>query len=471
MNKYKKLLTDTGLFMVSSFASKILVFLMLPLYTNILSTDEYAIADLITATVSLVFPVMTFAISEAALRYAFEKNIDRNCVLWFSLLLVFASSVILAAVKPIVAYLSGTMYDYWWYFVLCYITTALHTVFTYFARGCNKTKVFAVSGIIHTVVLLASNILCLVVFKLGLSGYLLSIIVSYLLAVVYIVLRAPFIKEIFNFSFEPNVAKQMLKYSIPMIPSIVAWWFINISGKYMIIYFLNLSQSGIYSVAYKIPTILTVISSLFTQAWQISAFSNYGEEDNEKFVGSIYNYYHCFSVMLCAGLIICAKPLGYILFANEYFVAWKCVPILLIAFVFSGLSGFLASIFTASKQTKHLFTSTVVGAILNIALNLFFIKWFGIIGAAYTTLIGFFATWLIRLLVSNRIMKLKLPIFRHFMMYALLVLCAFYVYNEFALWFVVSIVILGLLLFLNIKEIKSLFVVVCNKFLKRKISN
>ena len=77
MNKYKKLLTDTGLFVVSNFASKLLIFLLLPLYTNVLSTEEYAVADLITTTINLTFPVLTLSITEATLRFAFDKNVKK----------------------------------------------------------------------------------------------------------------------------------------------------------------------------------------------------------------------------------------------------------------------------------------------------------------------------------------------------------------------------------------------------------
>lgn len=455
MNKYKKLMSDTVLFTVSNFASKALVFLLLPLYTNVLSTEEYAIADLITTTINLILPIFTLSITEAVLRFAFDKNVKKNEVLSTALLFIIGSTIFLIAFKPIISHISflKSLNSYWWFFVISYFSIAFQNVFSFFSRGCDKTKVFAISGIIHTVVLLTGNILFMVVFKWGLNGYLLSMILSYIVTSFYIVIRGPFISELINVHLNKALIKDMLKYSIPMIPTIIAWWFMQTSDKYMVIWKLGLGESGVYSVAYKIPSILTIVSSLFTQAWQISAISNYGEKDNSNFVGTVYKYYHMISILSCAALITGSKILGRVLYQKEYFVAWKCVPILLIAYVFSGLSGFLASIFTASKKTNYLFVSTSVGALLNIGLNLVFIDWLGLQGAAYTTLIGFFVTWAVRLKVSKKILIIDVPIIKHSFMYLFLLLDAIYMYNELPFMHIVSIVLLGILVLMNYQEI------------------
>ena len=459
MGKYKKLMTDTVLFTISNFASKALVFLMLPLYTNILTTEEYAIADLVTTTINLILPILTLSISEAVLRFAFDKEVNKNEILSTAFVFLVGSTILLCIIKPCMSFFhfASTINDFWWYFVICYFAIGLQSVFSCFSRGCNKTAVFAFSGIIHTVSIILSNILSLVVFKLGLPGYLFSMVFSYIVTSLYIIIRGQFLTEIFSFHINKDVMKKMLKYSIPMIPTIIAWWFMQTSDKYMVIWKLGLSQSGIYSVSYKIPSLLTIVSSLFTQAWQISAISNYGEKDNANFVETVYKYFHMVSVMACAFLILGSKILGGILYAKDYFIAWKCVPILLIAYVYSGLSGFLASIFTASKKTNYLFISTSIGALLNVVLNLFFIDWFGIQGAAYTTLIGFFVTWVVRLRISSTILKIDVPIIKHIIIYLLLFIDAVYVYKELPQMYFVSGFIFIAICVINYKEIKYIF--------------
>lgn len=455
MNKYKKLATDTSLFVVSNFASKLLIFLLLPLYTNLLTTDEYAVADLITTTINLIFPILTLSIAEATLRFAFDKNVKKNEVLSTAVVFLFASTILVVVAKSFIALISETLNIYWWYFCACYFVTASHTILSYFARGCDKTKVFAISGIVHSVVLVSCNILFLLVFKVGLDGYLLSMIISFVASSGFILFGAGFYKDLKSIKINRSLMREMLKYSIPMIPTIIAWWFMQTSDKYMIIWKLGLAQSGIYSVAYKIPTILTMVSSLFTQAWQISAISNYKEKDNSDFVGNVYGFFNMVSVLACAVLIFMSKILGGILFAKDYFIAWKCVPVLLIAYVFSGLSGFLASNFTAAKKTNFLFVSTSIGALVNVLLNLFLIEKIGILGAAYTTLIGFFVTWIIRLFVSQKLVKIEMSFAKHIFMYIILLFDAVYMYSEYSGYYIVSGAIIIILLLMNIKEIRK----------------
>lgn len=471
MNKYKKLIKDIGLFFVSNFASKILIFLLVPLYTNLLSTSEYAVADLITATINLVFPIITLCIAEATLRFPFEKDVRKNEVLSIAVMLLIVSTLAVVLAKSFVGYINGTLNTYWWFFCACYFVTSAHSIMTYFSRGCDKTKVFAVSGIVHSVFLVGCNIIFLVYFHWGLVGYLLSIIISYLASAIYILIAGGFFKYIVVFRLNKDLFKEMLGYSIPMIPTVVAWWFMQTSDKYMIIWKVGFEESGIYSLAYKIPTILFMVCSLFTQAWQISAISNYSQKDNNSFVGNVYSFFNLFSVLSCSGLIVTSKVLGRLLFAKDFFVAWKCVPILLIAYVFSGLSGFLASTFTASKKTKYLFVSTSFGAIVNVLLNLLFIEKIGIIGAAYTTLVGYLVTWIIRIWVSQKIVRIEASFLKHGAMYTLLLVQAIFMYKEYAGCYIVNVSILLILTVMNWKEIRELLGVLIGTIKNRSAKN
>lgn len=420
-HKYKKLLSDSFLFMISNFASKVLVFLLLPLYTNILSPYEYGIADLMTTTINLLYPILTLSISEAALRFAFDQDIAKKDVLSTSLLLITVGTVLLCFSKGIVRLISAELNEYWFYFCLMYFSMVLQTCFSYYTRGVNKTKLFALQGFIYTIALVVSNIIFLVVINIGLVGYLISIIIAHLASTLFMIIVGKYYKDMFSTHLNVSLLKEMLTYSVPMIPTIIAWWVMQTSDKYMIIWLEGIDISGIYSVAYKIPSVLAIITSLFTQAWQVSAISNYKEVDNAKFISTVYKYYNLVSVIACAALILLSKVLGKLLYSNEFFTAWRYVPILLIAYIFSGLTGFLAAIFTSSKKTSMLLWSSGVGAIFNIVMNLGFIHWFGAMGAAITTLLGFVITWIMRLYWSGKIVPINVDLKKDCMMYLCLI--------------------------------------------------
>ena len=411
-NKYKKLLSDTGLFAISSFGSKILVFFLVPLYTNVLTAAQYGVVDTIMTATNFLIPVLTLLISEAVLRFTLDKDSNKPQILTSANLMIGGSTVLLLLLKPVTTFLGGdwaALGEYWYWLVAVYFFTAMNHFLSNFTRGMDKTKLFAVSGIVYTVVLIASNILYLVVLKLGIRGYFLAMLTAEIFAISHKILWGKYAKIMLSFRFSRSTFIEMLRYSIPMVPSNIAWWFMQLSDKYVVISSHGMSASGIYSIAYKIPTILSAIVNVFTQAWQISAIKSYGDKDNEHFIKNVYSYVMMFSVGISSVLILLAKHAAYILYANEYFIAWTYVPILIVAYHFSGLSGILASVYSATKKTGMLFISTSVGAVFNIVFNIILIPRYGVMCAAYTTLISFFLTWLIRSIHVQKFVKIRLP--------------------------------------------------------------
>lgn len=462
--KYKKLLSDTVLFSISNFGSKILVFLLVPLYTNVLSTSDYGIVDLIISLANLFIPVLTFAIAEAVLRFAFDKNIEKRQVLSLASLLIVLSTIILLFCKPIASCLNTEFANYWNYFIAVYFLMALNGVLGNYTRGLDKTKLFAVSGIVYTVSLITFNILFLLVFKLGLVGYLWALILTEIVCILTKIFGGGYLKDLLSFSFNPKLSKEMIKYSLPIMPSSIAWWVMQISDKYIIVAALSFAASGIYSVAYKIPSILATLTSIFTQAWQISAIKSHGDNDNANFVQNVYKYFMICSIAICSVLIMLAKPMGYVLYAKDYFIAWTYVPLLLVAYHFSGLSGVIASVYSAAKKTSMLFISTSVGAVLNIVLNILLIPKYGAIAAAYTTLASFFVTWIIRMIHARTLIDIKLNYSKFACSFVLLFIQAVIVSMNIKYMFLLSVLIICIQFVLFIPEFKF----ICSTIFKRQ---
>ena len=449
--KYKMLFSDTVAFTISSFASKILVFLLIPLYTSVLSAEQYGVADLITNTVNVVYPIMTLSIMEATLRFAFDENNKNTDVLNNSLFVIGIAEFVILIMWPFSNIFGKTMHDYWLWFAVIFGGFNLHEVLAQYTKGINKTKVFAIAGVIQTLVIIISNIVGLLVFKGGLTAYLLSIVLGYYLSSVYLIVAAKI--RVKHFSINWKLLKEMLQFSIPTIPVLVAWWINTSADKYIIIAYQGIAESGIYSVAYKIPSILAMVTSIFTSAWTISAIKNIGEEDNDEYQTNIYQFFNIANVLACSVLILFSKVISSILFSDSFFVAWHYVPILLVAYLFSGLSGFMASSFRAAKYTKGLFSSTVIGAIINIGLNFYCVKRFGSMGAAFTTMIGFAVVFYIRKQSMQKIVNLRINIVKDSVMYVLLLVQAIVISFEVSYSWCIAIIILILLILINYKYI------------------
>ena len=189
-----------------------------------------------------------------------------------------------------------------------------------------------------------------------------------------------------------------------MIPNSLNWWISNSADKYMLMYFSGMGVTGIYSVSQKIPSMLSVISTIFMSAWQISAVDNFGSKDSLDFYSDIYRKYSSLNIISITTLICFTKLLANFLFSKDFYEGWIFVPILLLAYYFNAMSSFLGTIYTSAKKTKMLFISTVVAASSNISLNFVFIPLFGGMGASISTFISYFITWIIRIINTRRIM-------------------------------------------------------------------
>ena len=423
--KYNYLAKNTILFTISNFGSKLLVVLLVPLYTRILSTADYGIVDLITTTSSLLIYVFTINIQDAVLRFAIDEKKDREKYLSYGIWVLLIGSLLFA-----VTILASWKFHIFKWESYCYIFlflnfffVALYHIVSNYLRAIDKVKQVAVAGIIMTAVTVGLNVILLVVVKLGIIGYLVSMVAGAIGAAIYCMTEIE-IKplQIFNYRCDAQSRKAMRSFSIPLIFNGVAWWMNNSIDKYFVVAICGAAANGIYAVAYKIPTILTVLHTIFSQAWNLSAIKEFDKNDTDGFFSNTYTLYNAGLVIICSGLILINVPLARLLFAKDFFNAWEFSSVLLISIIFSALAGFLGSIFTAVKDSKIFAVSTVISAIVNCILNAVLIPIMGVQGAAIATAISFFMIWLIRLLCTRKYIKWHINLFRDVVAYVLLII-------------------------------------------------
>lgn len=407
MSRYSKLGKNFGLLTIGSFASSLLSFLFVPLYTAVLSTEEYGVSDLISVTISLLYPVLTLVISEAIMRFSLDVQNDSRQIFSIGICITSVGCMIMLVLSPILKW--TPLADYCFYFISYFIVQSFYTVLAQYTKGQEHVKEYAIGGLINSVTVIVSNILLLLVIKIGIHGYLISLILGHLITSIYYCFVNKVWKCLIPFTrIEKALLTAMLAYSCPMILNSVSWWISNSSDKYILSYFRGVSENGIYAVAYKIPSMLAVITGLFINAWQISAVEDFNSDQSRKFYSSVCEKYIGLNVIISGGLIAVSRILAKILFAPEYYGAWKITPILIIAYIFNTLSSFYGTIYTSAKKTKMLFYSTVLAAMMNIVLNIVLIPKWGGIGAAVATLASYALIWLIRVVDSSKIMELRI---------------------------------------------------------------
>ena len=411
MNKYKKLIGNTVIFAIGSFSSKLLVFLLIPLYTRVLTTSDYGVMDIIVNTSNLLIPIVMVSINEGIIRFGLDRSVRKSDVLSTGLGVCLAGFLVFGLFIPLmkrVEFISSyTMLIYAYVLAGC-----LKSVVSQFVRAIGYVKLYAFDGILSTFTTVVFNILLLVVFKWGINGYVLSTVLSNVLSVLFLFWIANLKKFVKPRQVSPAIAKAMLVYSLPLIPTTIFWWITNVSGRYMVTYFLGESANGLFSVAYKIPTVITMISGIFSQAWQISAVTEADDPGQSRFYSDIFSSYQTVVFMCASGVLLLIKPITAILVSEALYPSWKYVPFLVLSVIFSCFVTFLGTFYMVAKKNAMALVTTCVGAGLNLVLNYFLIPKYGVNGAAFATFACYFTVFVLRAVDTRRIVRLDLGLGR-----------------------------------------------------------
>lgn len=405
MTRTKKLIQNSIIFTLGNIGSKLITFIMVPLYTYIFSKSEYGEIDVLITTVNLFLPIITLSIFDSVFRFSMDKKENKSAIL--------SSGLMVTVILSLVAIIFIPLLSFWHirfgiYFTLILIIMSIFTLIQNFARAIGHSKVYATAGIINGLTFAILNIIFLFILKLGIKGYFISYVISLFVAIIYISLMIKIWNYIDVRSFSIENTIKMLKYSIPLIPNSLAWWLTNDASRFFILAYVGVTGNGIFAVANKIPSLLNMMFNIFTQAWQISAVEEYDSSDSDSYYSSIFNTLMSYLFLIVGCILIIIKPLLNTVVSSNYTDVWEYVPVLLFSATFSNLSGFLGTVFLAAKKTTGLFTTTGIGMIVNVLFSWILTSKIGIIGTSLGGAIGFLVVMIIRLHTIKKYIYVKI---------------------------------------------------------------
>lgn len=406
-NKYNTLKKNTIIFTIGNIGSSLISFLLIPLFTNYLTTSEYGRIDFITMLISLLIPIITLNFIESLIRFGVDKEYNYREVIStiiFSLLPIYSFLLLLFLILIKINIIGELSLIY----LVIFFIVSIYQFLQQYTRVIEKLIIYASSDILYTAIFSILNIVFIVKFGMGINGYFTSYIVANLIASIFLIIKAKIYKDIKISLYNKVYLKEFIKYSIPLIPNSLSWWIINVSDRFLIKIFSGYSNLGIYSIANKIPQILNTFYGLFFKAWQISSIKELGKEDTEKFYGEIFKYISkvMFTIGIC--IVLGINIIFYILIGDEFKDAINYVPILVLAIIFFTLASFLGTIYTAYKKSKNILKSTIISALINIAVNIALMPFFGAIVACFSTLVSYVFLFIYRYFDSRQFMRLNI---------------------------------------------------------------
>lgn len=463
MGKYKKLLSNTAILGAGTFTSKVLVFLLMPLYTALLSTEQFGTADILTQTANLLIPLACLGISDGLFRFTLEADREERKGIFSSALLVMLVGMLPLAALIQLLHLIDFFDGYVWLVFLYICMANLHALCANYIRACDKTKIFALQGIANTVLTILLNVLFLAVFDMGVTGYVLSVAVSDGVTTIILFFVCRLYKDVNLKLTKKKLVGDMLKFSIPYIPTTLMWMITSACDRFIVTAYSGTAENGLYAAAYKLPTLISLAGGVFIEAWQFSSVNDAKPEERSKFFANVYKNYVAIMFMGASLVIAFSKVLTVLLLDDSYYVSWKYVPVLVIAMVFSALSAFMGSVYFIEKRSMRSMMTAAVGAATNIVLNFLFIPTYGAMGAAVATVISYIAVYAIRAYDTEKYLSFGLCIPRVIINSLLLVASTVIMILEVPYWICFQIALIALIVLINGQEI----IRACIDFLKK----
>lgn len=398
MNREKTLLKNTIILTIGKVSTQLITFFLLPLYTGILSTEEYGIVDLLNTLVSLLLPVVTFQIEQAVFRKLIEvreNENDKKIIISTATFSVMIQCIIYIFIFSIISPMVNN--DYKIFLATNVIAYIFSSLFQQISRGLGDNKKYSIASFISASATIIFNVIFLVVVKLGANGMLLGNMFGQIMCIIYLYVALKLYKYISYKAFKYVILKKMWKYSIPLVPNAISWWIFDASDRIIVSSILGVAKNGILSAAHKFSNVYITIYNIFYLSWTEMISVHIEDKDIENFFNKIFNTVLKFFITMGIGLITCI-PFIYPIIINEKFnEAYNQIPILILGSIFNIFVGLLSAIYVAKKNTKAIANTSIISAIINITVNIMLIKFIGLYASTISTFFAYFVMSIYRL--------------------------------------------------------------------------
>ena len=408
-NRSKRLIKNTAILSLGTICTKGIMFIMVPLFTRWLTQDDYGTFDLIITYITLLVPLITLSCGEAVFRFlmdAKEKNDEKTIVTnaWIINIIGF----ILSFVVTIILFIANVgVRDLAFYFLTLLILDALNTLMTMIIRGMKKLEIYTVANIIFVISMVIAVTVCVKFLNLELKGILLGYGVGYVVSILFMVIKTDVLKFLSTKYFDKQVAKKMLKYSLPLIPNSISWWIVNVSDRTIVTLILGASSNAVLAVANKIPNLCQTVFNVFHLSWQENASETISDSDRDQYYTNVMNNMITVLVSVCIVILSFNFLIFGYLFTEDYFGAYYQAPILVVSIIVSMLAQFIGGIYIARKESFKNGKTTVIAAVANIIVHLMLIKYIGLYAATVSTLVSYVVLFVIRYVDIRKSMNIK----------------------------------------------------------------
>lgn len=410
MNREKNLAKNTIIITIGKICTQLITFFLLPLYTGILSTEEYGTVDLLNTLVSLLLPIVTFQVEQAVFRELIEvrgKKDKESRIISSAVITVIFQCIVYLIIFALISPFINNHYKF--FLATNVVANIFLSLLLQIARGFGDNKKYAFASFISALSTIIFNVLFLVVIKLGANGMLLGTMLGQIVATIYLFISLKLHKYLKVKDYKKEVIKSLWKYSLPLIPNAISWWVFNASDRVIASAFLGVDQNGILAASLKFSAVFITFYNIFNMSWTESISIAIKDDDVSDYFNKMFNIVLRLFTAMAVGMIAC-MPFVFPIMINEKFSAgYGLIPISIIGSLFNVVVGLISVIYVAEKNTKAIASTSIVSAVINIIVHLALIKFIGLYAAVISTFVAFFIMSIYRLMdASKRYFKVRI---------------------------------------------------------------
>lgn len=405
-----KFLKDIGVYAIGNIGSKIITFLMVPLYTYFVhDTSDFGYYDLCLQVCLLLIPFVTLQLRDGAFRFLLDcdETVQRKRIVSF-VTRTLALTLSLSALATL-AFVLFTDINYLGYVLGLLVAMSLQEVYSQVFRGLGNNRAFVAVGILSALGIGVFSILFVAGLGWGIKGIFLANILARVLALLLVESRVHLIVHNTRWSIDTRqVARDIIRYTLPLLPGSLCWWLTGSSDRLFIKHFLGLDINGVYAVAIRFTGIISTLAIIFYQAWQETAILQYNTPDRNRFFSRMFNGYIFLLSAILVGYVFLLKLNYGWLVANEYSESLNFIYPLGVSAVIFAIAAFFDMGYQCAKDTKRTLPAIVLAAIVNVVLNFLLIKPLGVYGVIVTQLVSYLVLVIYRWFDMKRYFILKI---------------------------------------------------------------
>ncbi len=465
MDRKGELLKNSLIIFIGKFCTQLLSFFMMPLYTHFILTKDYGYIDLVQSYIALFVPILVLRFDSAVFRFLIDHRGDKekqSIIITNTLKLLFIQIIIFVVLAFILKQFIEIEYIY--FIILNIIFMSLSQILLQITRGIGDNINYSVASIITGIVNVSLNLLLILKFKFGGSSILISSAAANFICSLYLFFKNKIHTYIKN--GDQAKLKEMLKYSLPMIPDGLSWWVVNVSDRTIISFLIDNAANGIYAISCKFSNVLSTVFQVFNMSWQENASLHINDKDNSEYFTEILNSTFKLFYSVCILILVCVPFVFKFMIGISYQDAYHYVPILLYGNLFNALAIILGGVYIAKKQTKKVANTTMFGAIINIIINLLLIKRIGLWAAAISTMVSYILLYLYRYIDVQKYVRMKqdfMFLFLSTLIFGMVTLI--YLYKIF-IWDIINLIFVSIFVIILNKD----FIITSFKKIKKLLS-